>query len=244
MKKIIIYVKGFLIVNILWFMAAWAVEKPQAPNPIRVYHSFRFFIIEHLYIDIIVSLYRIFAGITISLVLGSTIGYLMASRKSLNTILDPIVVFLFPVPKAVLLPVIIAVFGSGEVSKIIIITLLIVFHIIISVRDTVLSIDRECIDYVLSLGASRKQVYKNVIYPQLIPGIINNVRIKIRTAISILFFCEVFGTPMGMGHYVLDAWLRNDYISMYKGIIIVCIMGIVLYSLVDLADRKLVKWKK
>ncbi len=241
MKKSKIYLKGFLIINMMWLLSVIFFTESQIPNNFMVYSSLKLFFKENMIIDILVTLYRIIAGITIALVIGSIIGYFMAASKKINMLLDPLVVLFYPIPKAVLLPVVFILFGANEGSIILIIALIELFQIILSARDIVINIGSESIDYLLSLGASKKQLFRNIIIPEIVSGVVVNIKNKIRTSFSILFFCEAFAATKGLGYYVISAWYQKDFISMFKGILVVCVLSILLYHLSELAEERLVK---
>ncbi|HEX2924767.1 MAG TPA: ABC transporter permease subunit [Ruminiclostridium sp.] len=242
-KKLTVYAEGLLIINLVWYALHFVIDSRIIPDPVRVYRSFSLFFQEGMLCHIGISLGRITAGVAVALVLGSLTGYIMAVSKSWNKILNPLVFFTYPVPKTALLPVIMSIFGLGGVSKIILIVMIIIFQIIISVRDSVVDIDMECVYNVRSMGASRGQILYHVIIPEIIPGIITSLRVTIGTALSILFFCEAYGTSWGMGYYILDAWSRIDYVSMYKGIIVLTSVGLALFLIIDFSEQKIVKWK-
>jgi NitT/TauT family transport system permease protein len=242
MKKILVYASGFLLISLIWYLAFLFFISRIIPNPICVYRAIILSFHEKMHIHIIISLGRIIAGISISLILGGLIGYTVASNYSLNKFLNPLRYFTSPITKTSLLPVIIII-GLADASKITLIMLIVVFQILVSVLDSIQAIERECIDYILSLGASKKQVFYHVIFPKIIPGIIRSIRATLGTVLSLLFFCEGFGTSCGIGYYIWHAWSRTDYISMYNGIIFICILAVLLYLFIDLIEKKMVKWK-
>ncbi len=242
-RKVTVYAEGMLFINLIWYAIHVIFQTRIIPDPIRVYSSFYLFFQEAMFWHISISLCRIFAGVIIALLLGSLIGYKMAVSDTWNKILNPLVFFTYPIPKTALLPIIMTIFGLGGASKIILITMIIIFQIIITVRDSVTGIDKECIYNVRSMGASQRQILYHVVIPDIIPGILTGLRVTIGTALSILFFCEAYGTSWGMGYYILDAWTRIDYISMYKGILVLSVVGITLFSSIDILEQKTVKWR-
>ena len=64
------------------------------------------------------------------------------------------------------------------------------------------------------------------------------------TAISVLFFTETFGTQYGIGYYIMDAWLRVNYLDMYAGIVVLSMMGLLLFILLDWAERRMCAWNQ
>ncbi|KPU46211.1 putative aliphatic sulfonates transport permease protein SsuC [Oxobacter pfennigii] len=241
-KKISIFLQGFLMINILWYLLAYVVKLRVLPSPIEVYLNIGQYS-ENLYANVLASLYRVAAGIGISLILGVSIGLLMAYSRLWNKILNPFVYFSYPVPKTALLPIIMLLFGLGDVSKIMIIVLILVFQIIVSVRDAVLNIPSDTYGPIKSLGASIFQRFAHVTIPAILPELLTSIRLSIGTALSILFFAEGYGTQKGIGYFILDAWVRIDYKGMYLGIIVLSILGFMLFIAIDILEETLCKWK-
>ncbi|MBV1735932.1 MAG: ABC transporter permease subunit, partial [Candidatus Desulforudis sp.] len=149
----------------------------------------------------------------------------------------------YPVPKIVFLPVIIAIFGLGDFPKILLIVLVIFFQILVTTRDAARKVDQATIDSILSLGASKLQVYRQVIWPAALPDVFTALRIVTGTAIAVLFISETFVSREGLGYFILDAWSRSKWDEVYAGIIAMGLLGIVLYGLLDYLDRKVCRWK-
>ncbi|QAT40402.1 ABC transporter permease [Clostridium sp. JN-9] len=234
---------GFIIVNILWYIIAKLVMLPVIQNPLKVYANIITNFYSAMFIHIAYSLFRVFSGVCIALIIGMSIGLIMARYKAIEKVLSPIVYFTYPVPKIALLPVVMLLLGLGELSKITMIFLIVVFQIIISTRDAVKSIPNETYNCLISLGASRFQIFNNIIMPNIASEILTTIRISLGTAISVLFFTETYGTEYGMGYYIMDAWMRVNYLDMYSGIVILSILGMLLFAAVDTAESLICKWK-
>jgi NitT/TauT family transport system permease protein len=167
----------------------------------------------------------------------------MAYSKTWNRILNPLVYFTYPVPKTALLPVVMLLFGLGDSSKIIMIFLIVVFVVIVAVRDAVLNIEPQIYYPIKSLGASKWQIFKWITFPAILPELLTNMRVSIGTSLSILFFTEGYGTHYGIGYFILDAWTRIDYMGMYAGIVAISLFGFVLFVLTDMLEEAACKWK-
>lgn len=234
---------GFIIVNIIWYIVAKQFMMPIIQNPLDVYENIITNFYSSMFIHILYSLFRVFSGVFISLIIGMFIGLIMARYKIMEKILSPIVYFTYPVPKIALLPIVMLIFGLGELSKITMIFLIVVFQIIISTRDAVMSIPKETYNSLTSVGASKIQIFNNIIMPNIASEILTTIRISLGTAISVLFFTENYGTEYGMGYYIMDAWMRVNYLDMYSGIVILSILGLLLFAIVDIAENAICKWK-
>ncbi|GFP74598.1 ABC transporter permease [Clostridium fungisolvens] len=243
LKKIKLFVQGFVLFNLLWYLLATIIHMRVLPKPTDVYLNIGNIFSEKLYIHVLVSLYRVGYGLSISLFIGIVVGLLMAYSKVWNKILNPLVYFTYPIPKTALLPVVMLLFGLGDLSKIFIIVLILVFQIIVAVRDSVLNIPSETYNPLRSLGASKLQIFIHITLPAILPELLTSVRLSIGTALSILFFAEGYGTQYGMGYYILDAWSRIDYNEMYAGIIILSLLGFGLFILIDIFEETACSWK-
>lgn len=241
--KIKLFLQGFLMINIIWYLLAIIIDMRVLPTPFEVYMNLNSLYDSRLHIHILASLYRVVLGVGISLILGLFIGLLMAYSKTWNKVLNPLVYFTYPIPKTALLPVAMLLFGLGDSSKIILIVLILVFQVIIAVRDAVLNISQETYNPIKSLGASRRQIFRYITLPSILPAMLTNLRLSIGTALSILFFAEGYGTQLGIGYYILDAWTRIDYIGMYAGIIAISLFGFVLFVLTDILEEAVCQWK-
>lgn len=241
--KIKLFLQGFLMINILWYLLAVIIDMRVLPSPLDVYMNLNDLYDTRLHIHVLASLYRVALGVGISLVLGVLIGLLMAYSKAWNKILNPLVYFTYPIPKTALLPVAMLLFGLGDSSKVIVIVLILIFQVIIAVRDAVLNISPETYNPIKSLGASRSQIFRYITLPSILPAMLTNLRLSIGTALSILFFAEGYGTQLGIGYYILDAWTRIDYIGMYAGIVVISLLGFVLFVFTDIMEEALCQWK-
>ena len=113
-----------------------------------------------------------------------------------------------------------------------------------AVRDAIRTLPEERYAPLYSLGASFAQVFRFVILPASLPKFITAVRVAMATAVSVLFFTETFGTQYGMGYYIMDAWLRVNYLEMYAGILVLSAMGLLLFGLIDGFERAACRWQR
>ena len=95
-----------------------------------------------------------------------------------------------------------------------------------------------------TLGASFKDIFCKILWPAVLPNFITALRVAMGTAISVLFFTETFGTKYGMGYFIMDAWLRVNYLDMYAGIIVLSLIGLCLFGILDLCERYFCSWNK
>ncbi|PKM49371.1 MAG: ABC transporter permease [Firmicutes bacterium HGW-Firmicutes-7] len=243
-RKLSTFVQGFIIINLLWYGLSIFMNLRVLPTPFMVYQKISLLYTDKIYQHILVSLYRVLSGLGIAMILGIGIGLLIAYSGWWNKLLNPLIYFTYPIPKTVLLPILMLLFGLGDSSKITLIVLIIIFQVIVSARDAVQGISQETYAFIHSLGASKYQIFIHVTLPAILPELLTNLRLSVGTALSILFFAEAYGTHYGIGYYILDAWSRMDYISMYLGVVTISLVGFALFIAVDLLEESVCKWKQ
>lgn len=237
-----IFLQGFLSINLIWLIGYLFTDTSVIPNPLLIYKNFNNIIYNHMLIHILYSLRRIGVGLLLSLVVGIPIGILMAYSKKANQILYPLIYFSYPIPKTALLPIAMLVCGMRDASKIIIMFLVIVFQVIVSVRDSVRNIDPSMYQVIRSTGANEIQIIWYITLPAILPQLLTSVRVSLGAAVSILFFVEGYGTRYGMGYFILDAWSKINYVDMYSGILVISIVGFALFVFIDFLSYELCKW--
>ena len=235
----ILYAMAVMIVG--WYIFSLIISKPILPSPFLVIQNIFKNFSKEMGLHVFYSLYRIFLGLLFSIIIGVSVGVKMGYYKRVDKILSPILYFNYPVPKMALLPICMLIFGLGDFSKILMIFLITFFPITLNVRDVVKNIPEEVISPLLSVGANDLDIIVKVILPGIIPAILSSLRIGIGTSISVLFFTENFGTQYGMGYYIMDSWMRINYVQMYSGIVMLSTMGILLFLSIDLIEGKL-RW--
>lgn len=237
------YLLAAVFLTLVWWLVAKAVALPIIPSPVLVAENLADIFMKYIAIHSIYSLWRIGAGLLLAIALGLPLGVLMGYFPKWDRFLSPLVYLTYPIPKIALLPILMLLFGVGESSKIIMIFLIIVFQVVVAVRDGIRSIPKETLYPLYSLGAGFKDIFFEVLWPASLPKFITAIRVALATAISVLFFTETFGTKYGMGYFIMDAWLRVNYLEMYSGIVVLSLIGLVLFTAIDLIERHACHWQ-
>ncbi|MCE5286856.1 MAG: ABC transporter permease [Pelosinus sp.] len=237
------YIYAALFFFALWYVLAAIVNLPIIPSPVKVVSNLFTIFLGKIAVHAVYSLWRIVAGVFLSIVIGIPLGLFMGYFPRLDGAFAPLVYLTYPIPKIALLPIIMLLFGLGEASKIIMIFLIIVFQVVVAVRDGVYSIPKETYYPLYSLGANFLAIFREILIPASLPKILTSLRVAMATAISVLFFTETFGTEYGMGYFIMDAWMRVNYIEMYSGIVVLSCIGLSLFGLIDYLERCWCHWQ-
>lgn len=190
------------------------------------------------------SLLRVAAAVGISLVLGIPAGILLGVNKTVKRLFSPLLYFIYPIPKIAFLPVFMLLFGLGNASKILLIIFIIVFQIMLSVRDGVSQIGPVYFKVMDSFCVSSWQRYRYLIVPAMLPQLFSGLRISIGISLASLFFAENYATQFGIGYFILSAWTKMDYVEMFSGILTLGLIGILLFYLLDRLESACVPWQK
>lgn len=231
------YIMAAIYVLLLWQITAWLLRRPVLPMPSAVFTSMDGSFWHAISAHALYSVGRIAVGLLLAAAVGVPLGLVMGYFPRADALLSPLTYLLYPIPKIALLPVVMLLIGMREGSKVFMIFLIVVFQVIVAARDAVRSIPVETFYALTSLGATQLQIFREIILPASLPGLFTSLRIGLGTAFSILFFTETFGTEYGMGFFIMDAWMRVNYLEMYAGIMVLSLLGLLLFLAVDRMDR-------
>ncbi|MBS1248580.1 MAG: putative aliphatic sulfonates transport permease protein SsuC [Chloroflexi bacterium] len=233
-----------LAIILLWQISAWVIDEPILPTPLAVMAVLPRELGHGLWEHFSVSLWRVVASTGLAIVLASPAGLILGQSPRLNAIFSPVIYLLYPIPKVVLVPVLILIFGLGDLPKILIIFIILFFQILVLVRDQAASLPPELIQSVRSLGAGRRALFRFVYFPASLPAILTALRQSVGTAVAVLYVAELFATQRGLGYYIyLKGSTLFDYPAMYAGIIAMSLLGFGLYFSVEWLERKLCPWQ-
>lgn len=233
-----------LSLAVLWELLAVVVNRPILPSPLQVLKEFIFQFPGELGIHFLASFWRVAASMILSIALAAPAGMILGQYPSLDRIFSPMIYLVYPVPKVVLVPVVLLFLGINDLSKIVIILLILFFQILVLVRDQAASIRPELLYSVKSLGAGRRALFRYVYLPASLPAILTALRQSIGTAVAVLYVVELVATQKGLGYYIyLQGSTLFDYPRMYAGILAMSLMGLGMYFTADILHRKLCRWQ-
>jgi len=236
---------GFVATLVIWEMLALLIARPVFPPPTRVLLVFARHIAGDLGWHTLVSAGRVVAAISLAVLAAVPSGLGLGQIRALNRLFSPLIYIVHPIPKIVFLPVILVLFGSGNLSKVLLIALILFFQILVVVRDEAADLRPELIMSVRSIGAGRRALFQYVYLPASLPAVLTALRVSVGTAVAVLFIAETYATSSGLGYYiVVESWGALRYPEMYAGVLAMSLLGLALYFAVDGLDRRLCPWRE
>ena len=226
-----------------WELAAAAVHSSVLPGASAVLLTLGGELPGTLGWHLAVSAWRVVASITLTVVLATPVGLAIGQSPDWNRRLSALIYLTYPVPKVVLLPIILLFVGIGDASKILLIWLILFYQVLLVVRDASAGVHPELVQSVASLGSSRWQLLRYVYLPACLPAILTGLRVSIGTAIAVLFLAESIATTSGLGYYIMvEGWGRMAYTEMYAGVVAMSLLGLGLYAALDRLERWACPW--
>ncbi|MDY5022252.1 MAG: ABC transporter permease [Blautia sp.] len=187
---------------------------------------------------------RVLVGWIFSVIVALPVGMLMANSKRFSAFIQPIIEFARYLPVVALVPLTLLYLGIGEVQKYTIIFLGTFFQLVLMICDTVSSVDNNMINAAKTLGSNRFQIYKEVIFPAALPGLMDDFRLTIGWAWTYLVVAEMVAANNGLGYMILKSqrYLATD--TIFAGLILIGLIGLVTDWVFRLLTRIVAPWQE
>ena len=187
------------------------------------------------------SLFRVTAGFAIGTAAGVIVGLTAGLVPGVRRFFDPLVSFLFPIPKIAFLPVVLLLFGLGHASKISIIAFSVFFPVFVAARHAVLSINPLLLWAARNMGTPPRTVFFRVVVPAAAPELFAGIRIGLAHAFIVLFAAELTGSKVGLANLIStgEEWVRFDL--MLAGIVCFAALGFVADRVLMMVRRRVLR---
>lgn len=171
------------------------------------------------------SLYRAGAGLGLSILIGATLGIVMAWWKPVNVLLAPIVEIFYPLPKSALIPVTVIWLGFGDGSKILLIFLGCMLPVTIGAFNGARSSEQVLVWSARSMGANKLRMLWDVVVPSAMPELLNGIRTALALSFILLVSSELIVAQRGFGYLIGYLGANGNYDAMYAVVLTVAFLG-------------------
>lgn len=228
----------------IWAALAAALDTAVLPAPGAVAVRLLELAVPVLLAHAAASLARVLSALALATVVALPLGIAVGRIALMREGLTPLVYLLYPVPKIALLPLVFLFVGVGEAARVALVWLVLFFQVLVAVRDAAARVPRAYDTAITALGGGALARLRYVLLPAILPAVLTALRIGSGTALAVLFFAETFFTNRGLGFFIVDGWMKSAYVDMTAGIVAIGILGLLLFSALDLAQRGLCRWQR
>ncbi len=194
------------------------------------------------YLHFGVTLYETIVGFLLGALLAILLGILVSANLTLYKILNPFIVVFQAVPKIALAPIFVTWFGFGSTAKAVMALTLCFFPTFINSIVGFKSVDEESRLLFQSMVAKKRDVFFKLSLPTALPNIFAGLKSSLTFALIGAIVGEFVGANQGLG-LLLDTYnFQLEIPTVYALIVILSIIGLLLYSLIEWLDRKLIFW--
>ncbi|WP_159783454.1 ABC transporter permease [Sodalinema gerasimenkoae] len=236
---------SMLLPLLVWaFISSLGVVEPLfLPSPIEVVQAIgRLWSADILQKDIAYSIFRVFSGFALAVLISVPLGVLMGTFASIRAMMEPAIAILRYMPAPAFIPLLILYFGLGEVPKVLLIFIGTLFFNTLMIMDAVKFVPKELIETTYTLGGNRKQVLLKVILPHVLPGILDASRVNMAASWNLVIVAELVAATEGLGRRISVAqrFLRTDEI--FAGLLVIGLIGLAIDLLFRLALKLCCSW--
>lgn len=245
-RKPLIGVLTFVAVLTFWQIGSATGFIPDLvlPAPVEVITAFEeLWASGKLWVHVSISVQRLLLGWISGTLLGIAVGLAIGLFSVVRASVAPLVAAMFPIPKIALLPLFVIWFGIGEESKVALILFGTFFPTVIATYGGVDNVDRTLIRMGQSFGLSWWSIVRKIIIPGALPAILSGMRITAAIAIILIVAAELIGAETGIGAYIQMAGSLFAIDQLIAGVIVLSLLGVTVNWLINLAERKLLKWR-
>jgi len=192
---------------------------------------------------ILVTLGEVFGGLALGLSVAVTLGYVLSKSRTLERILSPYVVASQAIPIVALAPLLVIWFGVGSFSKVLVCALTLFFPVLINTMVGIRGVDRDLMDLMRSLRASRWQMFIMLEVPAALPVLLGGLRVGVTLSVIGAVVGEFVGADRGLGFLVNLARGLFDTPLMFVALFTLMVIALSLYLVVSTLEGWLLKWR-
>ena len=188
------------------------------------------------------SIFRITMGFVIAVVIGVPLGILAGSFKRVDAVVTPICEFIRYMPVPAFVPLVMVWCGIGEGAKISIVFLGCFFQMVLMVADNARAVSDDLLSASYTLGTTRFTTITKVLIPAMAPNMMLTLRMMIGWGWTYLTVAELVASNSGLGYSILKAQRFLHTVSIFSGILVIGVLGLITDRIFAFAIKKMFPW--
>jgi ABC-type nitrate/sulfonate/bicarbonate transport system permease component len=197
-----------------------------------------------VWVHIGATVWRIIQGYILAVVIAIPLGIFIGGNELLNRATGPVVTFSRSIATISLLPLAIAWFGVGEVTRVLLICYGCFWPILTNTIQGIRQVDPDMINAARMLGTTRQQLFFRVMLPAALPIIFAGMKIGLGIGFMVIIGVEMIGTIKGLGALIQQARFFYSTDIAINGMIFIAILGLLISIVLDWLERILLPWSQ
>ena len=193
-------------------------------------------------LGIAASLRRMAVGYALAVAVAVPIGLAMGRSQAIAAFFNPLLMAIYPVPKAALMPLIMLWLGVGDSSKILVIFLGVTLPVIYHSQQGSRAVEQKMLWSAAAMGMGPPARLVRVVLPAALPEILVGCRTGLVLALITMVASEMIVRQSGLGDILFNALDMAQYDTVYAMILIVGALGFVLDAAFERLRARLVRW--
>jgi NitT/TauT family transport system permease protein len=190
------------------------------------------------------TLVRAAEGFGAAVVAGVLLGFAMGRFKVFAFLFEPMFSLSYPIPKISIYPILIFVFGLGNLSKVALVFLECFYPIVVATYYGTKSVDRLYIWAARNMGASQAAIFRKVVVPAAAPYIFSGLRVALPISLVLVIITEMIGSNDGLGFLIVYASASFENTTAFAGIVTIALLGFLLDRPLVYIRNKVVFWER
>jgi NitT/TauT family transport system permease protein len=229
----------------VWQLAALALNNDSFPTALGAIRAIPSILGDKdALINILASLRRMVIGFSIAVTVSIPLGLMMGRSRAVASFFNPLLMVIYPVPKAALMPIIMLWLGVGDLSKTLVIFLGVSLPVIYHSFQGAKAVEEKMLWSGAAMGLSAAERLVRIVLPAALPEILTGCRTGLVLALITMITSEMIARQSGAGNILFNALDMGEYDIVYAMIIIVGAMGIGLDALFERLRARLVRWSE
>ncbi|WFU43493.1 ABC transporter permease [Bradyrhizobium sp. CB82] len=195
-------------------------------------------------INILASLRRMTIGFAVAVAVSIPLGLMMGRSRAVASFFNPLLMVIYPVPKAALMPIIMLWLGVGDIAKTLVIFLGVSLPVIYHSFEGAKAVEEKMLWSGAAMGLSAVQRLVRIVLPAALPEILTGCRTGLVLALITMITSEMIARQSGAGNILFNALDMGQYDTVFAMIIIVGAMGIGLDAAFERVRARLVQWSE
>lgn len=223
-----------VLLLILWHFSSSTL----IPSPAKVLEAYEQIIANNsLQIGIIDSLYRYVLGLIFGVIFGVFVGFIFGFNPKFASAFDPLFNLLRPISPIAWVPMVLIIFGIGDLPTIFIIAYSVFFPMVLLSTKAIRDVPSELIIVAKNFGASRWQILKSVIFPSSFLSLISSLKLAAALAWINLVVGEMLGAQTGLGYIIIDSRNQLRIDILIATIITIGVIGMIINALFGYIEK-------